>query len=72
PIAEAAKSKIEQFTEKAQHPELQKVRISPEQLREEIDLGDLDNLEADLQQFENQQEQVKGRSPRFKVYETAE
>jgi hypothetical protein len=78
PIAEAAKSKIEQFTEDAKNPKVEKVRISPEQLREEIDLGDLsnlenlENLETDLEQFENRQEQVKGRSPRFKVYETAE
>ncbi len=85
PIAEAAKSKIEQFTEDAKtpkvqkvriapeqpkNPEVQKVRISPEQLREEIDLGDLKNLETDLEKFENRQEEIQGRSSRFKVYET--
>jgi len=74
PIAEAAKSKIEQFTEEAKNPKekVQKVRISPEQLREEIDLGNLENLETDLQQFENRQEPVNGRSSRFRVYETAD
>jgi hypothetical protein len=81
PIAEAAKSKIEAFTEQAKNPppeNIEKIRISPELLKKEIDLGDLsnlenlENLETDLEQFENRQEQVKGRSPRFKVYETAE
>jgi len=69
PIAEAAKSKIEQFTEDAKHPkDVQRVRISPDQYQQEIDLGDLENMEQDLAQFEN----AKPKSARFKVYETGD
>jgi hypothetical protein len=69
PIAEAAKSKIEQFTEDAKHPkDVQRVRISPEQYQQEIDLGDLENMEQDLAQFEN----AKPKNARFKVYETGD
>ena len=80
PIAEAAKKKIDQFTEKAsQPPPVQKPRISPEQYQQKIDLGDLENLEEDLAQYDNPDltqynnlplENQPKRKSRFKVSES--
>jgi hypothetical protein len=68
PVAEAAKAKIEQYTESAKHPSKDALRISPTNLQKEIDLGDLEALEADLAEAENPLKS-NGRSPRFKVYQ---
>jgi len=71
PIVEAAKTKVEQFTESVIHPENQpKVKrvpkVSRETLREEIDLGDIESLENELVNAEFSGRQ---RKQRFKVYE---
>lgn len=75
PIAEAAKDKIEQFTESIKNPKekvpREKVRnkISPEILKKEIDLGNLDDFENELNKIDNNYiEPIKRR--RFKVSES--
>ena len=71
PIAAAEKSKLEQYTEQAKNPEKKpKTRISPEQLQQEIDLGDLENLEQDLAQYEENIEIQPKKTSRFKVTES--
>ena len=72
PIAAAAKSKLEQYTEQAKNPEKKpKTRISPEQLQQEIDLGDLENLEKieeELAQYGKPE--IQQKTSRFKVAES--
>lgn len=73
PVADAAKAKIEQFTEAIKNPDkknTQREKISPELYRKEIDLGDLENLEEELAEVENAAKTDGSRSPRFRVYET--
>ena len=68
PIAEAAKAKVEQFTESIKHPNTrQNGKVSPEMLKNEIDLGDIENLEEEITDAENLGRQ-KTKNSRFKVY----
>jgi len=68
PIAEAAKAKVEQFTEGVKHPEEKRkekrLKVSPERLRNEIDLGDIESLEDEIAGFSE-----KPRKKRFYVHE---
>nr|BDI55181.1 MAG: hypothetical protein [uncultured archaeon] len=64
PITEVAKAKMEQFTDSVKHPEK---KTSQRELQQEIDLGDLEEIEDEL--AEMQEEKIPRRS-RFKVSES--
>lgn len=73
PMAEAAKAKIEQFAENVKNPlppEKQKIRISPEKLREEIDLGDLEKLDELEEELQYENPEGEKTRKRFKVAES--
>ena len=75
PVAEAAKAKIEQYTENIKNPEeaprnKPRMKVSKGQLQKEIDLGDLENLEEELAQYEDQYEVEPRKTSRFKVAES--
>jgi len=71
PIAEAAKDKIEQFTESIKNPKekVPRNKISPEILKQEIDLGNLDTFENELNEIDNSSIKPIKRK-RFKVSES--
>lgn len=72
PIAEAAKSKIEQYSENVKNPQesapVQRLKISPQEYQKEVDLGDLENLETEIQNLEQTPSRKTKRKP-FTVYE---
>jgi len=75
PVAEAAKAKIEQYTENIKKPEepprkKPRMKVSKGQLQKEIDLGDLENLEEELAQYEEQYKVEPRKISRFKVAES--
>ncbi len=69
PIAEAVKDKAAQFTESIKNPK-EKVRkkISPEILKQEIDLGNLDDIENELNEIDNNIQPIPRK--RFRVTES--
>lgn len=77
PVAEAAKAKIEQYTENVKNPppeRKKKNKMSPETLRQEIDLGkleELEDLEEELAQYDQKPiEETPQKRSRFKVSES--